>query len=1134
MVEPSYGYAGTLDMLSRNRPSEGGSSLYSAASELSSAARIMQMSQGGVSNQTQAIAAMAQQQQQQSQQIAQLISGLSFNISQLSSAVAQSVGAQRAASLATPPLVQSTGGFMPGGFGHSGMSAFNPMPMMSALGGGAMAAGRLFAGGANLAMRGIGYAGGAMASPFLGGQYMGPGAGQMMGTFGNAGFARSFAGGMGLNMGLRPGQFAMGTEAAADRAGFKAGEIAIGAGAGIMNLGGSVIGGLGRMGGLAGGLGGMLGGALGGQMGPVGGALGTIGGTALGGFAMGGPAGAAAALAGLAITKAVEATVGKIVEKAGEIRGSGEMFGRNAFRMGGSRRMSQVDRTQFGVGMSKMATEDLTYNMQDLQEIMAGGIENDMFRGVNGARQAQQRMRELKDTVKTISQTLGTSIRESMDVMNSMQGLGIAPSGQMSAILSGSTIQGMTRGEALQGSMSFSNRFAGTGFQGRGLFNLGTQSQGLGQTAMRMGLLSSEQIAAVGGRQGVGQVMGNVTMGLAQSGLGTMNMAAAMRRGHGGVSGNAMSALSQAGGAGGASDLVDFAANKSELMRDAINDPAFRLNMLAQVSSIADQFAGQGTKKNRMKLALKSFGIDGAEAGVFMAMMEAEPQAQRDRLNELQRARSDLQANQIAENYDIGALASRKVGRVLGGPAAAVARGAATLGDAVNNTSLRMRNAIFGIGPDVSMRTSDVTAEAALASLSRTGVVGDAGVINSSPTSDDQKIAKDAVEALKIDGDSDLSTLQNTDNDSDKKTAASSLIQKLTQNVGDNSPEMKKALAMALAAATGQDVNGLLFGSGGMGASAERLAGAQAMNDALRSALTGGGETAAGVGLGAGIGMGIGALLSPFTGGASILAGGALGGYLGNKVAGNQFSDEDMNRVMRSPAALRMLKNKQKLASGNLSAEEAAKVRQEINADKASLSGEGTSDNIIQRLDSLSGGSLDAAVKTIVSGAADAASLGFDLSLQGGMSAARMAAEEAGLGGLSTQLSGGVDNLGAVLSSIAGLSGEDRESLKAHGGDALIKAASINSSMTDAQLQKILGTDAVLNKDGTVNVAASQRKIIAASGAMDSNRAAGVGSSAFTAEQTRAQVQLSAQIQQTASLLKDTVQVIEAMKLKGK
>ncbi len=1113
MVEPATGVSGALGALSGVRPPTGGGesgSLSGAAQELSSAARGLQSVQGQIAGQTMAINQMSISGQQQTQQLSMLVNQLNMSVGQLIGALNAASGAQRMAAVPTPPPMAFmpppvSMGAMAGGFAGGGMASQIGSGASDSMMNAARVGGGLFTAGA----RGIGTMAGAMAAPFLPGTYTGAQPGQQFGSVGNAGMARGMMMGTGLvDLSRQNQQRSNAAEVqrlAAERGSFKMGEIMLGAGSGLLGFGANQ-------------LGGSIGSAIGSR------ALGGVMGSTLGGLAGG-------VLGGGVIGAALMAPVNQTMDQIGAIRGTGEMLGRNAFRFnapGRGDRPSFRERSGFGRSMLNEATSDLSFNNQDMQQMFSGAIENDLMRGVGNSQQARQRMRQLKESVKIIGQTLGTTIQESMGVMGDLQGVGIGPGGATRA-LANANVSGLTRQEALQGQMSFMGKFAGTGLQGQGLANLAAQSQQVGQVAMRNGSLSSEQIAAAGGRAGVNQAYGQGMTTLMQGAFGQMNMAARMGTGSfGGVSGNALGAMGQAGGAANTQNLISFAANRGERTRAMLNDPASQARMLQQIASVAGDMAKStgGERDDIMKLLLKQQGIE--DPSVFMATIKAQPQALREQMRMQQRSLSEIQISQATENFSI----TGQLGRAAQGATLNVAGGisgyVAGVQDTANNAIHDLRNEVLGIR-EVSVNSGSLSVENLRKLKPDKLDPGRKKVMSAKPS--EAQIKKAKVRAFKsgmVIGDSTfglgryIKDLKEAKDPEEKERLAKKIMHSVGGKEAFESPESQKAYEQAIGNQWGVDLSAALNGTSGGLSKTDR----QELDSAtkvFREAMdqdSGTGIMAAAGGVAGGI---LGAMLGP----AGAMFGATAGAAAVSKfTSGAGVSEETAQRMAQSDNVKKYFEAAQKGVSGD-----------ELDAILMDVGKEGFSGKETMQLQNLArGGKSKDILKSLGSmrehGGAEAASAIMERA--GGV--AGLALKEAGGAGsdIASALAGGTrEGVSSALEQLRRLDKKDRGELLAKTGvvgDVLQRASELSTKSTlkdliaaglsEDQAKKVLGGSNTLTAE---RLGEAQDMAVGQLGVTDGQIVTGARAG-FTQQQTIEQLKLSDNIARTA----ETLRLIEA------
>lgn len=644
----------------------------SGASELASAARSLESVQGNVSGQTMAIQQMTMAGQQQSTNLNMLLNQLSTQVAGLNQAVMQMAGATRMASMPQPmhqqqamgPPMTAAGG---AGFGQMAMTGggytFRGLGMANT---GLQAAGGFF-----------GRGGAMMAQPFLGGDVYSGGIRPQLGQ--EVGVLRGF--GLASGIGLRPEMMktasaeqvmALGRERMANRAG----DAFLGA-----------VGGAGHLG-LA------LGGEALGSM-----AMGALGIGGIGGFA-------GSMLAGGAIAAAGGLAINETMDQAGNIRGFGEQFGRNAHRFMGSvpstglRMPGRASRQTFGREMNRMSIQDLTFNAQDVQEMFATMTEQDLMQGARNTQEVVQRMRQAKEAFKVIGLTMGQGIREASETMGIMQSLGINPMGIQgrAAIFGASSIPGMKPGDAMRRSGEFGQRYVNIGGGAGGLRTMQTSLRS-GQMAINEGLLSKEEVASFGGREGVGEAMAHFQDAFMGSELGRASILA----GSGSFGLGVHDTLTL--GSKRAMDpnrLLELESGK--LQKEYLDQDPYlrRMDQYAKISSLADEIQRGDRKisrRNAMVTAMKSIDrtLTDMQAGALLKQFEnTGKEVERSRRDRVRLA-GEQASSQAHEQFGIINKIKRSGQRMFTEPAEYLEDAATNFGDLLGRTSHRVEQSLMGV-----------------------------------------------------------------------------------------------------------------------------------------------------------------------------------------------------------------------------------------------------------------------------------------------------------------------------------------------------------------------------------------------------------------------------------------------------
>jgi hypothetical protein len=1136
MVEPAFGIGGALTALQSN-PSEfgpkGGDSgdLRAAAGELSRAAQGLEASRGNISGQTMAINQMAQAQDQRMREISSGLGQLQNSIATLANSInrmASSVGMMGSAasqqSMGTPAA-------MMGGMGGMGGA---PIPSAEQLNSqrfgpiGAMARGAM--GAAGMVGRGLGGMAGAAASPFMGAGFQGAAPGQMAGQFTNAGGMRSFMHGTGIpfqNSSLRQSGSGEITQLASERAGFRAGGMMLAGGAGMaelgMGLGGGALGG--AVGGAA--LGGMTGG-------PVGAAIGT-GLGAMVGDTMGG--------------RMAQMVTRPMLRQAGQIRGGGELAGRQAFRFmdpsqlqGAAATPNFRTRQRMGSSMMQEGISDLTFGQEDMQEMFSGMVEQDTMRGANNMQEVSRIFRMNKEAIKNIGRSMKTTISESAEVLGELQSLGVDTRGT-SSVIAGSGVRGLTRPEALRGQMAFAGEFQGSGLQGSGLMGLGALSQGMGQSAIATGALGAEQIAAVGGRAGAQQVTGQGVAQLLQGPMGMSMMAAGMQGGQfnmqSALGKSQLGIMQQAGGRATAGNLAALTANPQKYMREAMEDPeGLTVQLMRQVTSTAKdiQRGAPGISMDDAVMhVLRSQGMDAPQADAFLQSYKAMPKAMKDKSRENTRAMNEMIESQAMENISVTGRVSRFGQRLISPLSTSATEGAAGVQEQVSNLSKDVKDRVLGLRR-VGISAEDVNTANLDTVLSRAelSIPSDRKSVHGAKPTPEKKAAANAKirKALAAKGDyRKLHALRDETDPGKRKKLAKEIMSDLAGDMyGSDDPEIKKALEDAVTEATGENVSQHLSGIESP-VSEEQLKEYGESQDEMRRLLTEGvtgqvlGAAPGAAMVTAGAAISSAGMMTPFAGVASILGTGisAVGAFLGKEGMEmgemGDFSAEEMAQMTKDPDVAKMISLKKKKAGAGLTDAEKMEM-QKIEAKKPELA---------NRLDRMSPEDLSSMDKHMSASRKKAGGVAVMKATEAAASKMSAALEGIGSDSAAGQLAASADsplNFVKTLGEMQ-LSDEDMEKLRDEGGaggQQLIRAIGISQSRSKDDLRRIMSEEDIkkLNlAEGPIDPKKAAE--IAALDAMETNAADGVvleGGRGYTSEQKRQQAEMLGNVTANTHVLK--------------
>lgn len=595
------------------------------AGELARAARSLESVQGNVAGQTMAIQSLSMSTQSAVLNVGAQMNALSSQLASLNSSIARLSGGMAMSSMPPPPPMMAMGG---GG----GFQVPNLAPMGAAMG----RAGMGMMSGLGTIGTGLGYMGGSMMAPIMGNVPVTrtPYGGEMAG---NASMyqAAVLASGLGVGRGtMRNMNYDRATQAGRERMGdiFGAGMLATAGGAAHLGAG-------------------LMGDFVGSRM--IMPMLGYSGGGLAGGIA--------GSLAGGAVMAPVTMALQQTMEQTAQINKFGQQYGRNAHRAGLGR-PGRDDRASFGRTGLDVAISDMTLSAQDVTDITAGMFNNDLTRGVRSTSEANDRLRELSRSVKTMARTLGGSYGEMMQTAGELQSIGmtINPENTRRAVFGAGSVSGMTGQQGMAAGMNLAQPFVGMGLGAQG-FGIGLMSANAGQYAVQSGALSGNTLAAVGGREGAQGLMSRATANFLQ-GPGGMAMLAGGMTGGGGfgmgnVAGRGMQGILGRGGAmASGNNLLQLALNPQALMEQAAQEPtAIMSQMASQAMDIGRQVAPKGaSQRDVLKIGLRALtGMEGPELDALAKTIEAQPEANRKFMREQASQASSAVTSDIVEQRSI-------------------------------------------------------------------------------------------------------------------------------------------------------------------------------------------------------------------------------------------------------------------------------------------------------------------------------------------------------------------------------------------------------------------------------------------------------------------------------------------------
>lgn len=287
--------------------------------------------------------------------------------------------------------------------------------------------------------------------------------------------------------------------------GDKASGVAAAVGGAALNLGANAVGG-------------MAGAGISSMMG-----LGFLGGTAL----------------SLGIGAAVAAPVGAVVDRTADTLAIQNALSAGSFRFyqGGNadpitgRGFNRTDRGNIANSIMKMESNDGRFNTTDYRQILEGGMQMDLFSGTRDAEDFKGKFKSLVETVKTVSSTLHTSLKEGLETIRGLRDMGVSDPGmQQQMVLRSETLgraSGRTGMEMMAAGQTGAEMFRGTGISMQRGFELNQQNTTMVRQMLNTGNISRETIAQAGGENSLAQQMTANALGSFQTTQGRGFMMAA-------------------------------------------------------------------------------------------------------------------------------------------------------------------------------------------------------------------------------------------------------------------------------------------------------------------------------------------------------------------------------------------------------------------------------------------------------------------------------------------------------------------------------------------------------------------------------------------------------------------------------
>ena len=174
----------------------------------------------------------------------------------------------------------------------------------------------------------------------------------------------------------------------------------------------------------------------------------------------------------------------------------------------GSSRSQQREVSSF---LEESSLGDMFFKPEEISQMFQGGTSRGIFDAVRSTEDFKKRFTDMKESLKTIMQTLHQSMEEGMDTMGMLNNTGIRTSGQirsfMGNVQSSAGLSGVSVGTATQHALMGAEAFRGTGINMSVGANLALDNLSMVGAQAGRNLLPQELLRQMGGVTGMANAM---------------------------------------------------------------------------------------------------------------------------------------------------------------------------------------------------------------------------------------------------------------------------------------------------------------------------------------------------------------------------------------------------------------------------------------------------------------------------------------------------------------------------------------------------------------------------------------------------------------------------------------------------
>lgn len=291
--------------------------------------------------------------------------------------------------------------------------------------------------------------------------------------------------------------------------------------------------------------------------------------------------------------------------------------------------------------MRKLELSDPTMGHDDMQQLLQESTRLGLFTGVQGIDDFEKKMKSINENVKIVSKFLHTTLKDGLETMKQLKGMGLDVSETGSYAVQASALgrlAGRTGMEMMTAGLQGAELFRGTGVDMR----IGYQSNIMNLAQIRAardaGFLSQETISQAGGEEALAQRRTASSLQYAQTASGRGFNAAFFNPSSGGFDASAFAGalknndssfsdlvLQASRNLGSPKDVLTYQANQEKMLSEMGNTyggMGLQLGRMAQIKMTAEymsKMTGAPIDVTYRAIAKRQFGMSEAEVDADMA-----------------------------------------------------------------------------------------------------------------------------------------------------------------------------------------------------------------------------------------------------------------------------------------------------------------------------------------------------------------------------------------------------------------------------------------------------------------------------------------------------------------------------------